>query len=102
PVYALPNGRSAENDFLDDLWLDPADTRVPYSAPLTQLVRESGLGWRSFFGLSDAFLRGYERYRAPVLRRLALGICRRWILERQEPEGDWAGILPRCSMDFWR
>jgi len=98
PVFALPNGRSPENDWLDHLWLDPGNKRVPYRPSLLETLRREGPGWKLFFNSSDSFLRLYDRARAfalgPALRAHALRACERWVLERQEPSGDWAGIFP--------
>jgi squalene-hopene/tetraprenyl-beta-curcumene cyclase len=98
PVFALPNGRSAENDWLDHLWLDPSDKGVPYRAPVWKSLLRHGPGWKALFNASDVLLRGYERVRGtgplPALREHALRTCEKWILERQEPTGDWAGIFP--------
>ena len=51
PVYALPNGRHASNPWLDHLWINPSQKRIPYSAPLPILVRRHGISWTSLFGL---------------------------------------------------
>jgi squalene-hopene/tetraprenyl-beta-curcumene cyclase len=63
-----------------------------------ETVRRHGLGWKAFFNAGDALLRLHDAARdAPGLRALrahALGVCERWILDRQEPTGDWAGIFP--------
>ena len=98
PVFTLPNGRSAENGWLDHLWLDPAEKRVPYRASVLETVLRHGPGWRAFFNATDAAMRGHERVRGlPPLRGLrvaALRACEEWILARQEASGDWAGIFP--------
>ncbi len=98
PLYALPNGRDARNGWLDHLWVGPPRARVPYREPLADALRRHGPGWRSLFVASDLLLRGYERCRGvrplPALRARAVRACVRWILERQEPSGDWAGIFP--------
>lgn len=91
-IYALPNGLSQSNDYLDELWLDPAHKMVPYYPPLL------GSSWPDpfalvFVGIDLAlyWLGGLKRF---PLRHLALQRCVSWILERQEVEGDWAGIIP--------
>ncbi|KAK8075881.1 hypothetical protein PG997_010544 [Apiospora hydei] len=40
PLYALPNGRSPDNDFLDELWVDPKNKNVPFAPPLSTLAWE--------------------------------------------------------------
>jgi squalene-hopene/tetraprenyl-beta-curcumene cyclase len=98
PLFALPNGRRAENGWLDHLWLDPARKRVPYRTSFLATLRRHGPGWKAFFVAADALLRVHDRLRgvAPLraLRIRALRACERWILERQEATGDWAGIFP--------
>jgi squalene-hopene/tetraprenyl-beta-curcumene cyclase len=94
PVYALPNGRSATNDWLDHLWLDPKDKAIPYSSPLLKMILAKPVSWKSFFGAADLFLKVYERAKVGPIRRRALNKCVKWILDRQETTGDWAGIFP--------
>jgi squalene-hopene/tetraprenyl-beta-curcumene cyclase len=42
----------------------------------------------------DRALRLYERRPSPSVRRKALGIAERWVVERQEADGSWGGIQP--------
>ncbi|MDR3606308.1 MAG: squalene--hopene cyclase [Oligoflexia bacterium] len=94
PVYALPNGRSEHNDWLDHLWLDPKHKAIPYSSPLLKMILQRPVSWKSFFGATDLFLKLYERARIGPIRKKALNECVKWILDRQETTGDWAGIFP--------
>ena len=100
PLFALPNGRSDDNDWLDHLWLDPTNKRIPYSEPLMTVLRANGPSWKAFFTATEPLLRGYDKLRelgdTPLaeLRRHALRRCEEWVLERQEEGGDWAGIFP--------
>lgn len=100
PLFALPNGRSANNDFLDHLWLDPSNKSIPYAEPLTTVLRKTGASWSTFFTAVDRVLVGYESLlkheKSPVgrLRAKALAKCEEWMLERQEHNGDWGGIFP--------
>lgn len=94
PVFALPNGKLNPNDWLDRLWINPNEKTIPYLAPWPQLLKENGLGWKSFFSLTDTLLKGYEVLHSTFLRRKALDQCVQWILDRQEESGDWAGIFP--------
>jgi squalene-hopene/tetraprenyl-beta-curcumene cyclase len=98
PLYALPNGRSARNGWLDHLWTGAPHARVPYRAPLLTALARHGPGWKSFFTGSDLLLRAHERVRGlgplAAVRSRAVKACVEWILERQEPSGDWAGIFP--------
>jgi squalene-hopene/tetraprenyl-beta-curcumene cyclase len=94
PIYALPNGKSDKNTWLDHLWLNPLDKNVPYAAPWTQMLLKHGPGLKTFFGAADLFLKMYEKSPFGALRRKALDECTKYVLTRQEESGDWAGIFP--------
>ena len=98
PAFALPNGRSPDNGWLDHLWLEPTQKSVPYRPSVLASLRADGPGWRSLFNAGDALLRlhGAVRDVAPLshVRAAALSACDRWILDHQEESGDWAGIFP--------
>jgi squalene-hopene/tetraprenyl-beta-curcumene cyclase len=89
-VYALPNGKHANNTYLDELWLDSSDKDIPYRI----------FSWKAdtmslFFSLVDLFLALLGIIRPLwIFRSLSRWLCIRWILEHQEKEGDWAGIIP--------
>lgn len=92
-IYALPNGKDANNTFLDELWLDPSNKHVPYGPSLLK-------PWESdpvavFFSVADRALSLLGKLRPLwIFRGLARKQCIRWILEHQEKSGDWAGIIP--------
>ncbi|KAB8223424.1 squalene cyclase [Aspergillus novoparasiticus] len=91
PIYALPNGRSSTNDYLDDLWVNPADKMVPYAPSVWSLWHDPmALG----FTAVDNILKAFGGLRWFPLRKVALRQCVAWILEHQEPEGDIGGIFP--------
>jgi squalene-hopene/tetraprenyl-beta-curcumene cyclase len=92
PVYALPNGRSESNDYLDELWIDPRRKCVPYSPSLVR-PWESDL-FSLLFSAIDNGLHLLGGLRRLPLRSYARERCVKWILERQEQQGDWAGIIP--------
>ena len=92
PVYALPNGVSAENNFLDELWLDAEDKMVPYGPGLSDLWKNDLFGF--VFGVIDLGFYCLGGLRFSPLRGYARRQCVKWILERQEKAGDWAGIIP--------
>ncbi len=98
PVFALPNGRSGSNGWLDHLWLDPATKRVPYRPSVPATLWREGPGWKAFFNASDAVLRAHDAVRGigPLrgLRARALRACEAWVLAHQEATGDWGGIFP--------
>lgn len=94
PVFALPNGTDADNDFLDELWLNPNNKHVPYSGGFWDLVAKLNYFDLTFVAVDKAIKwLGGLRKRNP-LRQFALHECLQWIISRQEKEGDWAGIFP--------
>ena len=93
PIYALPNGVSAKNDFLDELWLDAGHKMVPYGRGLFEMLKISDF-FGFIFGAIDLGLYFLGGLRYSPLRGYARRQCVKWILERQEKAGDWAGIIP--------
>ncbi|CAH0043491.1 unnamed protein product [Clonostachys solani] len=94
PVYALPNGRSADNDFIDELWVDPTGKMTShYSRSSLFSPREIDPTELLFSGLDTAlsYLGGLRRF---PLRKKALRYCIQWILNNLEPPGDCPGISP--------
>jgi squalene-hopene/tetraprenyl-beta-curcumene cyclase len=93
PIFALPNGRSANSNYLDELWVDSANKSAPYAPALIDLVKQQnwiGLGAT----IADSFMSYQTAWGILPFRQTALQKCMEWILERQEPSGDWAGIFP--------
>ncbi|GAA3922822.1 squalene--hopene cyclase [Streptomyces gulbargensis] len=72
---------------LDELHTDPRRPNPPRPlAPLT--------GWDGVFQRLDRALRAYHRFAPRRLRRAAMNVAARWIIERQENDGCWGGIQP--------
>ena len=97
PIFALPNGLSANNDFLDELWCENTlDKNVPYHTPLWALLVKLDLPGLAFTVVDKALsqLGGLRSLSWNPLRRYALRQCMDWILSHQESSGDWAGIFP--------
>lgn len=92
PVFKLPNGMSADNQYLDELWLDPTEKAVVYSAPILDALKTDKAA--VFFTVIDKFIYQLGGLRYFPLRDYARRQCITWILEHQEPAGDWAGIFP--------
>ena len=90
PFYNLPDGEST--DYLDELWCDPSNKMVPYSEPLTNAVNTEKVAL--VFTLIDKILYQLGGLRYFPLRGYSRRQCIQWILDRQEPAGDWAGIFP--------
>ncbi|KAL8826943.1 MAG: hypothetical protein Q9170_007210 [Blastenia crenularia] len=100
PIYALPNGCSSENDFLDELWVDPSNKNVSYAPPLSTLVSERD-PIQFLFTAADkvlAMLGGLKRF---PLRKRARRRCIEWLEEHQEAAGDWAGFFPPMHGSVW-
>ncbi|KAF7562842.1 hypothetical protein G7046_g1291 [Stylonectria norvegica] len=91
-TYALPNGQSKDNNFLDELWIDPSDKMVPYSPSLVDVKGNDIVSL--IFSAVDQALFWLGGLRRQPLRSYALRQCIKWILEHQEVDGDWAGIIP--------
>jgi len=54
----------------------------------------NGNGWESFFYTADSVLKRYEKKPLPWTRKKALKLAEQWILDRQDPTGEWGGIMP--------
>ncbi|MGW4705832.1 squalene--hopene cyclase [Streptomyces sp. NPDC004285] len=72
---------------LDELHTDPARPNPPRPlAPAT--------GWDGLFQRLDKALHVYHRLAPRGVRRTAMNVAARWIVERQENDGCWGGIQP--------
>jgi len=57
PIFRLPNGKSSNNNFLDELWVNSAEKNVPHSLPLVDLWLKDGLFSYNFaFTMADTAL----------------------------------------------
>lgn len=94
PVWALPNGASACNDFLDELWTNSSQKNVPYHQGIFTMLSNNDWIGSAFTAVDKAisWLGGMRSYNP--LRRLAIRQCMQWIDAHQEASGDWAGIFP--------
>ncbi|GAA3388413.1 squalene--hopene cyclase [Streptomyces roseoviridis] len=72
---------------LDELHTDPArpNPRKPLAAVAS---------WDGFFQRVDKGLHLYRRIAPRRLRKIAMDVAARWIVERQENDGCWGGIQP--------
>ncbi|CAG7932651.1 unnamed protein product [Penicillium olsonii] len=94
PIFPLPNGKFANNDYLDELWLDATEKNVPYGLPMLGLLFQGDLAGVAFTCV-DKLLYWLNGLRSlPIVRSHARRKCLEWILNRQEETGDWAGIFP--------
>lgn len=92
PIFALPNGKSAKNNFLDELWCDANSKLVPYSQSLRDLWKEDPIGF-GFTMLDNVlyWLGGLRRL--PFVRRYARRRAVEWILEHED-SGSFGGYAP--------
>lgn len=74
------------------LWLDAGNKMVPYGPVFSELWKNDLVGF--IFGAIDLGLYCLGGLRSSPLRGHARRQCVKWILERQEKAGDWAGIIP--------
>ncbi len=83
PVCAVP-----ENARLEELFLEPPGERQfspgKVGNPFT---------WRGFFLIADRIFKWYERFSWHPGREQALRKVENWIVEHQEADGSWGGIL---------
>lgn len=92
PIYALPNGTSPSNTFLDELWPDADNKAAPYGTSLREAWEKDIFAFG--FGLADKLLYSLQRLLPFPLRSYARRQCVEWIIQHQEVNGDWAGIMP--------
>lgn len=100
PIYALPNGLSSNNDFLDELWVDATNKNVPFAPPLSELF--SDRAWIEFgFTAIDKIIAQMGGLRNNPLRKISRKRCVEWILEHQEDAGEWAGFFSATHGSLW-
>ncbi|MCJ1425341.1 hypothetical protein MMC29_003229 [Sticta canariensis] len=93
PIFALPNGKSAENNFLDELWCDANSKLVPYSPSLWNLWKTDAVEF-GFTVLDNVLYQVGGLRRIPLLRRYARRRAVDWILNREKDSGGWGAIAP--------
>lgn len=92
PIFALPNGKMVENNFIDEIWCDPTQKMVPYITTYMELFKSDGIAFT--FALIDKILVLFGGLRNFLLRNYSKRKCMDWIFEHQEESGDCAGIFP--------
>ena len=83
PVCSIPAQAG-----VDELYLEPKESRVYRLGKIERL-----LSWRSFFLLTDRLFKLWERLPYQAGRKLALQRTVDWIVDHQERDGSWGGIL---------
>ncbi|KAL6718579.1 hypothetical protein ACLMJK_004671 [Lecanora helva] len=97
PLYALPNGKCKVNDYLDELWLDPADKTICYARPFWDLLKNDALGFA--FRVADYLTSAVEfGLRRSPFRSLARKKIVDYLTEHQNADGSWAGYLTGFEM----
>ncbi len=86
PVCHLPEGAG-----VDELYLEPEGRR---RYPLSEMGQgEGAFSWRNFFLLADSLFKLWDRLPVKPGRGVALRRTEQWIVEHQEADGSWAGIM---------
>ncbi|MCC6955597.1 MAG: squalene--hopene cyclase [Anaerolineales bacterium] len=83
PVYTLP-----ANAGIDELFSEPPSQRNYSLGPLG-----TPFSWRAFFLIADRLLKLYEKTPWKPGRKSALRRVEAWVVEHQEADGSWGGIL---------
>ncbi|KAH8896965.1 putative squalene-hopene-cyclase [Thozetella sp. PMI_491] len=99
PIYALPNGRHVQNDFLDELWCNSERKLVPYTESFLKLATNNPVAL--LFQIADFLIWLLCLVQFVPLRAWALRRCVDWLKTRQEDSGDWAGIFPPMHLSIY-
>ncbi len=82
PVKAIPEARGVRELTGAGLAREPHNGACPF------------LSWKQIFMLIDRFMKATEESPLRRLRRKGLDRAMHWVLEHQEPTGEWGGIQP--------
>lgn len=93
PIFALPNGKSAENNFLDELWCDANSKLVPYRLSLWTLWKIDAVAF-GFAVLDNVLYQVGGLRQIPFLRRYARRRAVNWLLDREKVSGGWSALTP--------
>jgi squalene-hopene/tetraprenyl-beta-curcumene cyclase len=89
PVCALPVSQG-----IQELYRTPAPGNAGGKSKPSLQSRSPGLfSWERFFLMTDRLLKLWERVPFKPGRRRALHKAERWIVDRQEADGGWGGIM---------
>ncbi|KKK23535.1 hypothetical protein ARAM_003920 [Aspergillus rambellii] len=91
PVFALPNGQSESNSFLDELWCNPDRKQVPYSPSLWKPWKTDPVSF--LFTMVDNILHAVNGMRGLSWRANARRKCTSWILEHLDGRA-WGNFFP--------
>ncbi len=79
---------------IDELFAEGGPDKADYLVPFDT---SKLLSWKNFFVVIDRVLKLFEKVNFIPFREKALKACERWILSRQDEEGDWGGIIPAMA-----
>jgi squalene-hopene/tetraprenyl-beta-curcumene cyclase len=99
PIYALPNGCHAKNDYLDELWLNPNRKSLPYTKGILELLTTNPVAL--LFQIADWLIWLLCLLHLLPFRTWAMQVCVEWLKSRQEGSGDWAGIFPPMHLSIY-
>lgn len=77
---------------LDELYLIPRDQE-----DFSFAKDEHFLSWHNFFIGADKILKLLEKSPIKISKKLAIRKAEKWILDHQDPTGDWGGIFPAMA-----
>lgn len=102
PIYALPNGKNANNDFLDEIWVDPSNKNIPFAPSVLSCLKDAEFVRCGFTALDKILAKTFNGLRTlQPLRSRSRRKCIEWLLEHQEEAGDWAGFFPPMHGSIW-
>src|SRR5262245_36395617 len=71
----------------DELFLNRNEEKI-------KLKNKDGTAIGAFFLAADRLLKFFDRIGLVPFRRQGIAAAERWVIERQDASGDWAGIVP--------
>ena len=99
PIFSLPNGRFSSSDYLDELWASgKEESNGTCMNSFDEIFWTDMLSW--LFVVCDKAIRYLNGLRFLPTRAHARERCVDWILDHQEPEGDWGGIFPPMHLSI--
>ena len=83
PVYPVPAGAG-----IAELYVEP-EGKQRYSMPEV----DQRIGWKRFFLVLDSSFKGLDKSPFKPLRGLAMRKVEKWVVDHQEADGSWGGIM---------
>jgi squalene-hopene/tetraprenyl-beta-curcumene cyclase len=73
---------------VSELYVEPEEQRHFSTGKIEKLF-----SWRSFFLIMDRIFKAWEKFPFKPFRKLAMKKTEKWIVEHQEADGSWGGIM---------